>query len=98
MLGPQMSVSMSPTVCAGFEAKPCESMVLKVDLPTPPLPERTRILCETDERREVMSGMSGSGPFGAEAQIFWFGQPAQESAVPACWDSGPGQCSVEGIC
>jgi len=43
-----------------------------------------------------MSGRSGSGPFGAEAQICWLGQPAQEAAVPACWDSGPGQCSGVG--
>jgi hypothetical protein len=40
-----------------------------------------------------MSGMSGSGPLGAEAHIFWLGHPAHESAVPAAWDSGPGQCS-----
>lgn len=45
------------------------------------------------ERRAVMSGISGSGPFGAVAQMAWFGQPAQESALPACCDSGPGQCS-----
>lgn len=41
-----------------------------------------------------MRGMSGSGPFGAEAHIAWLGQPAQESAWPACCDSGPGQCSI----
>jgi hypothetical protein len=40
-----------------------------------------------------MTGISGSGPFGAEAHIAWLGQPAQLSAVPACCDSGPGQCS-----
>ena len=45
-------------------------------------------------RREVMSGMSGSGPFGAEAQIFWLGQDWQASPEPALEDSGPGQCSV----
>lgn len=33
---------------------------------------------------------------GAEAHIFWFGQPAHESAVPAVSDSGPGQCSGSG--
>jgi hypothetical protein len=43
--------------------------VLNVDLPTPPLPDKTRILCLTEERRAVMRGMSGSGPLGAEAHI-----------------------------
>lgn len=43
-----------------------------------------------------MRGMSGSGPFGADAQMAWLGQPAQESAWPACCDSGPGQCSGSG--
>src|SRR5690349_2127530 len=94
MLGPQISVSMSPLVREGFDAKAKERSVLKVDLPTPPLPERTRILCRTEERRSVMRGMSGSGPLGAEAQIFWLGYPAHESATPACVDSGPGQCSM----
>jgi hypothetical protein len=75
-----MSVSISPTVNDGFDAKPCDSIVLKVDLPTPPLPERTRILCFTEESRAVMMGMSGSGPLGAEAHIDWLGHPAHESA------------------
>ena len=44
----------------------------------------------------MIKGISGSGPFGAVAQIAWFGHPAQESALPACWDSGPGQCSGSG--
>lgn len=43
-----------------------------------------------------MRGISGSGPLGAEAQIAWLGQPAQESALPAASDSGPGQCSGSG--
>ena len=68
-------------------------MVVKVDLPTPPLPLRTRILCLMPERRAVMKGMSGSGPLGAVAQMDWFGQPAQASPLPARLDSGPGQCS-----
>ena len=46
--------------------------------------------------REVMSGMSGSGPLGVEAQMDWFGQPAQASPWPARVDSGPGQCSGSG--
>lgn len=60
------------------------------------LPLRTRTLCLTPARRAVMAGRSGSGPFGVEAHIFWFGHPAHESAVPACSDSGPGQCSGSG--
>ena len=47
-------------------------------------------------RRAVMAGMSGSGPLGADAHIAWLGHPAQESAVPAAADSGPGQCSGSG--
>lgn len=64
--------------------------------PTPPFPDKMRTLCFMPERRAVMRGMSGSGPLGAEAQIAWFGQPAQESAFPAASDSGPGQCSGSG--
>lgn len=45
MLGPQMSVSIIPTMESALEAKACASMVVKVDLPTPPFPERIRILC-----------------------------------------------------
>ena len=43
-----------------------------------------------------MKGMSGSGPFGVEAQMLWLGQPTQASPWPACLDSGPGQCSGSG--
>ena len=64
-----MSVSMMPTMFAGFEAKAWASMVVKVDFPTPPLPERIKILCLIPERRAVMRGISGSGPLGAEAHI-----------------------------
>jgi len=69
---------------------------VKVDFPTPPLPERIRTLCLMPARRAVMRGISGSGPLGAEAHIAWLGQPAQESAFPAASDSGPGQCSGSG--
>lgn len=48
------------------------------------------------DNRAVIAGISGSGPFGAEAHIAWFGHPAQESAFPAVSDSGPGQCSGSG--
>lgn len=64
--------------------------------PTPPLPDKMRILCLIPERRAVIAGISGSGPLGAEAQMAWLGQPAQESAFPAVSDSGPGQCSGSG--
>lgn len=81
---------------SGFVAKACASSVVKVDLPTPPLPLSTRILCFTSFKRAEMREMSGSGPLGAEAHIAWFGQPAHESAVPAAWESAPGQCSGSG--
>ena len=68
-------------------------MVEKVDLPTPPFPLRTRTLCLMPERRAVISGIAGSGPLGVDEHIFWFGQPAQASPLPASLDSGPGQCS-----
>lgn len=72
-------------------------MVVKVDLPTPPLPERTRTLCRTPLSRAVMTGISGSGPLGVEAQICWLGHPAQASPLPAWSDSGPGQCSERSV-
>ena len=78
----------------GSDAKACASMVVKVDLPTPPLPERIKILCLMPLRRAVMSGISGSGPFGAEAHIDWLGHPVHASSLPARLDSGPGQCSM----
>lgn len=43
-----------------------------------------------------MSGMSGSGPLGADAQMAWLGQPAHAASLPAACDSGPGQCSGSG--
>ncbi|KAL3706503.1 hypothetical protein TMatcc_007515 [Talaromyces marneffei ATCC 18224] len=42
--GPLISVSQTYTVDSGFDAKAWASNVEKVDLPTPPLPDRTRIL------------------------------------------------------
>lgn len=70
--------------------------MVNVDFPTPPLPLRINILCLMPDRREVMRAMSGSGPFGVEAQMIWLGQPAQASPWPASVDSGPGQCSGSG--
>ncbi len=92
-----MSVSIMPTVESGLAAKACDNSDENVDFPTPPFPDNTRILCLIPASRSVMIGMSGSGPFGAEAQIAWFGQPSQASPLPACSDSGPGQCS-DAIC
>ena len=69
---------------------------MKVDLPTPPLPLRIRILWWMEERREVMRGRSGSGPLGVEAQIVWLGQEAQAEPAPARLDSGPGQWAGSG--
>ena len=70
MLGPQMSVSIIPTVVVGEREKAWARRVVNVDLPTPPLPLRIRILWVMRERRVVMRGMSGSGPLGVEAHIF----------------------------
>lgn len=44
-----------------------------------------------------MIGRSGSGAAAPpEAQMDWLGQPAQEEAVPAVEEVGPGQCSGGG--
>lgn len=83
-----------PTVEAGLDANACASSEENVDFPTPPFPDRTRILCRIEERRAVITGMSGSGPLGAAAQMAWLGQPLHASLLPAWSDSGPGQCSV----
>lgn len=55
-----------------------------------------RTLCLIPESLVVMSGISGSGSLEADAQIAWLGHPAQDSALPAVSDSGPGQCSGSG--
>lgn len=80
----------------GSDEKACANNALNVLFPTPPLPLKTMTLCFTPLNRSVISGISGSGPFGAVAHIFWFGQPTQASPFPACSDSGPGQCSGSG--
>ena len=64
-----MSVSIMPTILSGLLANAWPSMVVNVDLPTPPLPLKTRILCRMPDRRAVIRGMSGSGPLGAVAHI-----------------------------
>ena len=87
------SRSSTPTL-KFFAARDRASRLVTVDLPTPPLPERTRSLCLTPESRSAITATSGSGPFGcAEAQICWFGQPWHASAFPAASLSVPGQCS-----
>jgi hypothetical protein len=60
---------MIPTVESGLEAKAWASRDVNVDFPTPPLPDKTNILCRIDASLAVMMGMSGSGPLGAEAHI-----------------------------
>lgn len=45
-------------------ASPCPSNDVTVLFPTPPLPERMRILCFTLDRRFFMSSIAGSGPAG----------------------------------
>jgi hypothetical protein len=40
----------------------------------------------------VITATSGSGPFGADAQIAALGQPWQLAAFPACSLCGPTQC------
>lgn len=63
---------------------------VNVDLPTPPLPESTSILCFTLSMRWRTSGRAGSGPrVTPDAHISWFAHPAQASALPACSDCVP---------
>jgi len=85
-----MSMSKRPT-SAPVEAREKASCAEKVLLPTPPLPERMRMMCLTEERRWAMAARSGSGPLGAVAQASWLGQPWQASVLPACSLSVPGQ-------
>lgn len=93
MLGPQISISHTPTCVVGDCANAYASMEVNVDFPTPPFPERIRSLWTTVDMRAWINGRSGSGPLGAVAHIFWLGQLAQASPCPAFSDSGPGQCS-----
>mmetsp|Transcript_6930 Transcript_6930/g.15936 ORF Transcript_6930/g.15936 Transcript_6930/m.15936 type:complete len:255 (+) Transcript_6930:268-1032(+) len=92
-LGPQISISRRPICMSGsWPDRDQASCVENVLLPTPPFPESTRILWPTHDIRSAITGMSGSGPLGALAHIFWFGQPAQAATLPASPDSVPGQC------
>jgi hypothetical protein len=77
-----MSMSIAPTWTCSSAASANDRAAAKVDLPTPPLPLRTRILCFIVARRAWRSGRSGSGPLGREAQMDWLGHPSQLSAIP----------------
>lgn len=51
-------------------AKAHPNCAVNVDLPTPPFPDKTRILRFTVDMRCLMKGREGSGPLGVfEAQI-----------------------------
>lgn len=90
--GPQISTSMTPVCRSSSLASAHPSAVVKVDLPTPPLPDRMRIFLLTVDMRFFTAGRSGSGPFGAVWHASWFGQPAHADALPASSDSVPVKC------
>mmetsp|Transcript_5 Transcript_5/g.17 ORF Transcript_5/g.17 Transcript_5/m.17 type:complete len:298 (+) Transcript_5:1013-1906(+) len=92
-LGPQMSMSNRPTSFSGSEAKPYASCDANVLFPTPPFPDKTRILCFTSFSRSATATTSGSTPLGAVAQAFWLGHPAHPGRVPASSASVPGHDS-----
>lgn len=64
-------------------------------LPTPPFPDNTKILCLMLRMRCSMATRSGSGPFGAVAQISWLGHPAHAADLPAVSLLVPGQSAPE---
>ena len=60
--GPQRSISRTPIFKFSSEAaKPRASIAVRVDFPTPPLPESIKILCFTFCSFSAMRTMSGSG-------------------------------------
>ena len=63
-------------------------------LPTPPLPERTKILCLTALNFSAIVFMAGLTVRVPEEQAPWLGQPWQAYCFPACSDYTPGQCSL----
>ena len=69
-----------PTCAVSVFARAKLSCEEKVLLPTPPLPDKIRILCFTLDSRSVIAGMSGSGPLGVDRHSFWLGQPWQVSS------------------
>jgi hypothetical protein len=61
-----------------------------VDLPTPPLPDRTRIFLFTVAMRSRINGRDGSGALILpDAQTSWLGHPAHAADLPADSDSVP---------
>merc|ERR1719500_1456440 len=97
MLGPQRSMSSTPTVKSSLVAKQRAKVAVTVLLPTPPFPERMSTMFLTASRFLVMRSTSGSGAAGpAEAQMDWFGQPAQAAALPLSSVPVPGQASGGG--
>mmetsp|Transcript_15044 Transcript_15044/g.38482 ORF Transcript_15044/g.38482 Transcript_15044/m.38482 type:complete len:284 (+) Transcript_15044:430-1281(+) len=75
------------------------SWAARVDLPTPPLPDRTRILCLMFlpircSMRAMSGSTGGASPFARAVeeseQAAWLGQPAQAEDCPAASLSVPG--------
>lgn len=73
-------------------AKPRDIREVIVLFPTPPLPERMRILFFTEDNLSFTRAFPGSSCFVApDAHILWFGQPAHAETLPALSLSVPGQ-------
>ncbi len=90
-VGDSRSERVTSLLLAASAKASCAENVL---LPTPPLPDNTSILCLILRMRCSMASKSGSGPFGAVAQISWFGQPAHAADFPAVSLLVPGQSAV----
>lgn len=91
-LGPQMSTSRIPT--SYFYARHKASWVATVLLPTPPLPDKTKILCLIFLSFYLIMAMAGSILSSPEEQAVWLGQPSQDLDLPASEDLTPGQFSL----
>lgn len=57
--GPQRSISRTPTDVFGSIERANARLVVKEDLPTPPFPDKMRILFLTDASLEAIMGISG---------------------------------------
>ena len=66
-LGPQRSMSSTPTSFSPT-ARQRARLAVTVDLPTPPFPDRTRILCFTPASLSAITATSGSGKLGPETR------------------------------
>ena len=89
--GPQMSMSSRPT-CLSMPASPRAICAENVLLPTPPLPDKTKIVCLTSSKLFATTFKAGSSSLARpEAHNFWFGHPAQPAALPAESLDGPTQ-------